>query len=39
MKNENLEKIDKLNVSKEAKKVLVRINKVSGSENVAMKNP
>ena len=37
MKNENLEKIDKLNVSKEAKKVLVRINKVSGSENVAMK--
>ena len=37
MKNENLEKIDKLNASKEAKKVLVRINKVSGSENVAMK--
>lgn len=38
MKNGNFEKIDKLNVSTKAKEVLKRIDKVSRSESVAMKN-
>lgn len=37
MMNENLKKIERLNIPARAKEVLGRINKVSGSESVAMK--